>query len=176
MVIKAKRSDTYVVRRRRHRSRHDGAVAHLAQPPAAAPRCRDSLTARWLTGQAKNPLCVAAERDVDCQPDLAHSCWASSSLAPHPHLLHLPTSPHHLHPPHLHTHLLHRTHPTCTPTPTHTHTYPHTRTCARLCSRPSYARSRSHGQHLGLYIRTPPNEQAPSRCGRIPLGQPSGLA
>jgi hypothetical protein len=30
-----------------------------------------SLTARWLTGQAKSPLSVAAERDVDSPPHLA---------------------------------------------------------------------------------------------------------
>jgi hypothetical protein len=32
-----------------------------------------SLTARWLTGQAKSPLDNSTERDVDCLPDLAHS-------------------------------------------------------------------------------------------------------
>jgi len=38
-------------RRRRHRSRHDGAVAYLAQPPAATSRCRN-LPASLLTDRA----------------------------------------------------------------------------------------------------------------------------
>jgi hypothetical protein len=36
-----------------------------------------SLTACWLTGQAKSPLDVTAKKDVDCLQDLAQSCWAS---------------------------------------------------------------------------------------------------
>jgi hypothetical protein len=36
-----------------------------------------SLTARWLTGQAKGPLGAAAERDVDCFLDLTELAAAS---------------------------------------------------------------------------------------------------
>jgi hypothetical protein len=42
------------------------------------------LSARWLIGQAKSPLGVAAEWDMLCPLDIGHSCWASLPPSPHP--------------------------------------------------------------------------------------------
>ena len=106
-------------RRRRHRCCHDGAVAHLAQPPAATPRCRILPISSWLIGQDQSPLGVATEWDVDCPLDVAHSSWASSFHLP-PLTPPLPTSsiPTFHSPPSRLTHTLtiHDTH-------THIHTH-----------------------------------------------------
>ena len=133
---------------RRHRSRHDGAVAHPAQLPAASPRCRGLPVSSPADRVGKEPLGAAAERDVDYSPVPAHSSWASLDppppgppIPPHPFSPPLPSPFSTPHPT-----------PTYPPTPTphsqHTHThYTHTRSC--LHARPSYARSLSLIQHLG---------------------------
>jgi hypothetical protein len=119
-------------RRRCHRRRRDGAVAHLSQLPAASPRCPD-LPDGSLADRADN---VAAERDVDCPPDPAHSCWASLFPSSLPPSLPLPPLPCLLPPfPQTHTHL--KTPPITTPLYTHTrhtrpaHTYTNTHTHPR---------------------------------------------
>ena len=92
----------------------------------------------------REPSCVAAVRDVDCPPDLAHSRWASSFPLPpsplsqtsfHTHTQHLHFPPHiqHASPHTLHTRHVPHTHPA------RTHTHKHTRPSAR----PSDARSQT---------------------------------
>ena len=129
-------------RRRRHRCRHDGAVAHPAQPPAATPRCRilpiSSLADR--TG----PEPARCRNRVGRGLSAGRSPFKLGLLVP-------PPFPHSPPPPHL---LRSNIPPSPLPTRTHTHhtrhTHTHTHTRERLYARPSYARSRSHGQHLGL--------------------------
>ena len=77
----------------------------------------------------REPSCVAAVRDVDCPPDLAHSRWASSFPLPpsplsqtsfHTHTQHL-HFPHHIQ--HASPHTLHTLHvPHTHPARIHTHT------------------------------------------------------
>jgi len=104
------------------------------------------LTACWLTGQTKSPLGIFTNWDVDCSPDLAHSCWASLLSPPFPAhtnfaLSHLPpcSRP-------LHTHL--QTHHT-PDTPSHTHTLTHASlSCLTTRGSSLYARSGFPASHI----------------------------
>ena len=128
-------SDHRQGRRRRHRSRHDEAVAHLAQLPAAAPRCRD-LSDSSLADRA-------GQEPSRCRRREGHGLSAgpgpfmlgliipppSPPLPPSPTFPTPPTHPSpHPHP--LHTHLHQDTHHTPY-LPTHEHTQARARLHAR---------------------------------------------
>ena len=114
---------TYVYchrRRRRHRCRHDGAVAHPAQPPAAIPRCRilpiSSLADR--TGPEPARCRNRVGRGLSAGRSPFKLGLLVSPPFPHPPPSPPPPSQHStLPPPDSHTH---------PPYTTHTHTYTHT--------------------------------------------------
>jgi hypothetical protein len=138
-------SDHRQGRRRRHRRRHDGAVAYLAQPPAAFPRCRDlpdsSLADR--AGQAPSRCRRREGRGLSAGPGPFMLGLLATPLPPSPSPP-LPLPPPNLpnftpsHPPpssqNLHTHLQKHHTPD---TPSHTHTRSHT---------PPYPASRREAQ------------------------------
>ena len=108
-------------RKRRHRNRHDGAVAHLAQPPAAAPRCRDlpdsSLADR--AGQEPSRCHRQKKRGLSTGPSQFMVGLFVPCIPPPPNL----TPPLPPHSPSTRTYI-HSTHPTRPPT--HSHSYTHT--------------------------------------------------
>jgi len=131
-------------RRRRHRCRHDGAVAHPAQPPAATPRCR--ILPISTSADRTGPEPTRCHNRVGRGLSAGRSPFTLGLIVPPP-----PPSPPLPHLPHPNKPLSPLT--THTPThytPHHRHTHTHTHASARLYVRPSYARSRSHEQHLGL--------------------------
>jgi hypothetical protein len=157
-------SDHRQGRRRRHRRRHDGAVAHLAQLPAAAPRCRDLPDSSLADRAGREPS--------------RHRCREGRGLSagPGPFMLGLliipppplfPTYPNFtpspplplITLPHARTHTPHSRHAlththqhTTLPTRPHTHTHNRARPPSCLTTRGSsyYARSGITASHIEL--------------------------
>ena len=150
-------SDHRQGRRRRHRRRHDGAVAYLAQPPAAFPRCRDLPDSSLADRAGQEPSrCRRREgRGLSAGPGPFMLGLLATPLPPSPSPP-LPLPPPNLpnftpsHPPpssqNLHTHL--QTHHT-PDTPSHTHTLTHASlSCLTTRGSSLYARSGFPASHI----------------------------